>query len=820
MPKLHEHDEILRPNSSVLSGLSDEAFEAVERRRTHCNMHSITPDTVDAEVRFGRANRKFRGQRERQKRQVDQTDRQRKAGENVGGGRKRSKENVDEILAPFFQVKFRRILDGEWSSIVLLSSLAFSQCCGALGLSNQSFWTVHLVGLGRISGTFSVSIAIGFQTNDNMLKLVRLLKFVHFNVDLVFYVDLGVSVGRILFECIGNGLSSLFRQLLFTIWLSGLHDVMATQMLPLPNSDAPNTFVLSDPPLGLFDPIEISPAVVPRYPSPGEALSPMYPSFPSTYDPVLTGRCPVNFSSVSSIMGKTASDCSAPLAALVGNVICCPQLRSLLHVFQGISGKISDKLVLEEAVADDCFSDIINVLASRGANRTISKLCSVKSSNLTGGSCPVKDMAKFEKLVNISKLLDSCSNVDPLKECCRPVCQPAIAEAALRISLTDSSLVESANVIGKPTGLDFISDCKEVVYAWLSRKLPLDAANTAFRILSSCKVNKVCPLEFKEPSAVIKACSDAASPNPSCCGSLNTYVATIQKQMLITNRQAINCATLFGSMLQKGGVMTNVYELCDVDLKDFSLQGCLLRSLPADVIFDNSSGFSFTCDLNDNIAAPWPSSSSLSSLPLCAPGGVKNNNNWLEHRDVTACITNVSQCYLNSKSVERRSPKILLLEESEEEKWVKGLEGDLTGANRRRWWRRQGWEVEDRQEEVASTRQRARAVCLWVQVEQMGFKGVGGLPSGINEDDNGQIGGGGVDDVGRWRIDERRWRRRGCEVEDRQEEEEVASARQVGSTLVGREERGHARVIVLAALETSFGYARQDVSTLRKFSTG
>lgn len=43
--------------------------------------------------------------------------------------------------------------------------------------------------------------------------------------------------------------------------------------------------------------------------------------------------------------------------------------------------------------------------------------------------------------------------------------------------------------------------------------------------------------------------------------------------MLITNRQAIMCAIALGSMLLKGGVMTNIYELCDVDLKDFSLQG-------------------------------------------------------------------------------------------------------------------------------------------------------------------------------------------------------------------------------------------------------
>lgn len=83
----------------------------------------------------------------------------------------------------------------------------------------------------------------------------------------------------------------------------------------------------------------------------------------------------------------------------------------------------------------------------------------------------------------------------------------------------------------------------------------------------------VCPLDFKQPSEVIKACQNLAAPSPSCCSSLNSYIAEIQKQMLITNRQAIICATVFGSMLQRAGVMTNVYQLCDVDLKDFSLQG-------------------------------------------------------------------------------------------------------------------------------------------------------------------------------------------------------------------------------------------------------
>ncbi|XP_010276075.1 PREDICTED: uncharacterized GPI-anchored protein At1g61900-like isoform X2 [Nelumbo nucifera] len=41
--------------------------------------------------------------------------------------------------------------------------------------------------------------------------------------------------------------------------------------------------------------------------------------------------------------------------------------------------------------------------------------------------------------------------------------------------------------------------------------------------------------------------------------------------------------------------------------------GCLLPSLPSDATFDKSSGISFLCDLNDNIAAPWPSTSQIPS---------------------------------------------------------------------------------------------------------------------------------------------------------------------------------------------------------------
>ncbi|KAJ1296475.1 hypothetical protein BS78_01G303600 [Paspalum vaginatum] len=405
---------------------------------------------------------------------------------------------------------------------------------------------------------------------------------------------------------------------LFVIWLCGIQHVLSQKTTLEPK----DKFLLSDPPIGLLDPIEISPSVIPNT-NPIEPLSPMYPNYTS-YDPVLTGKCHVNFSALSDIMQKTASDCSIPLAPLVADVICCPQVNSLMNIFQAAYGSANDTLVLNQASANACFSDIMSILASRGANTNIPELCTLRPSNLTDASCPVKDISSFEKIVNVSKLLDACSSVDPLKECCRPVCQPAIAEAAVHISSGGANMLGSSSIPGSSAAIDAVSDCKGVVQSWLSMKLSSEEANSAFRVLSGCKVNKVCPLEFDAPSSVVKACGKASTSATSCCAALHTYIGTRQKQIFVTNLQAINCATMFGSMLQKAGVVDDVYGLCDIDLKDFSLQafgqqGCLLRSLPTDISFDNATGISFTCDLSDNIAAPWPSSSSIQSLSLCAP---------------------------------------------------------------------------------------------------------------------------------------------------------------------------------------------------------
>lgn len=75
-----------------------------------------------------------------------------------------------------------------------------------------------------------------------------------------------------------------------------------------------------------------------------------------------------------------------------------------------------------------------------------------------------------------------------------------------------------------------------------------------------------------------------------------------------------------------------VFEFAIISYKFNQCLGCLLRSFPADVIFDNTTGVSFTCDLSDNIAAPWPSSSSISSMSFCAPGKLISRNiiRWLE----------------------------------------------------------------------------------------------------------------------------------------------------------------------------------------------
>lgn len=90
-----------------------------------------------------------------------------------------------------------------------------------------------------------------------------------------------------------------------------------------------------------------------------------------------------------------------------------------------------------------------------------------------------------------------------------------------------------------------------------------------FVLLSS----SVCPLVFPNMTDVGKECGSVISNQTSCCKSMESYVSKLQQQSFLTNLQALNCAASLGMRLQKANISYNVYNLCHINLKDFSLQG-------------------------------------------------------------------------------------------------------------------------------------------------------------------------------------------------------------------------------------------------------
>ncbi|XP_015574324.1 uncharacterized GPI-anchored protein At1g61900 isoform X2 [Ricinus communis] len=363
---------------------------------------------------------------------------------------------------------------------------------------------------------------------------------------------------------------------------------------------------------------EISPNAGPQPFLPILAPSPLQP-FTNGSIPKLSGLCTLNFTAAESLMSMTSIDCLGVFAPLLANVICCPQLEATLAILIGQSSKETNVLALNGTVSKHCLSDIEQILVGQGAADNVKRICSVHPSNLTEGSCPVKDVNEFESTVDSSKLLAACMKIDPVRECCDQVCQNAISEAATRIALKASEILSLGGAHGLPEHSTRINDCKHIVLRWLASKLDPSHAKEVLRGLSNCNVNKVCPLVFPDMSHVAKGCGNGVSNTAGCCSAVDSYVSHLQKQTLITNLQALDCATTLGMELQKSNITRNVYSLCHISLKDFSLQvakqesGCLLPSLPSDATLDKSSGISFICDLNDNIPAPWPSSSQLSA---------------------------------------------------------------------------------------------------------------------------------------------------------------------------------------------------------------
>ncbi|TKY72151.1 GPI-anchored protein [Spatholobus suberectus] len=348
------------------------------------------------------------------------------------------------------------------------------------------------------------------------------------------------------------------------------------------------------------------------------APSPLAP-FTNTSIPKLSGLCTLNFTTAKSLISVTAIDCWEVFAPFLANVICCPQLEATLTILIGQSSKYTNVLALNGTDAKHCLADVEQILMGQGATNNLKKICSIHSLNLTEASCPVKNVNDFYDMVDTTKLLTACGKIDPVKECCYQICQNAILEAATTIASKGSDILAIDAPHVQPEHSIQVNDCRNIVLRWVASKLEPSQAKKVLRGLSNCNVNKVCPLVFPDTKQVANGCGDGISNKTACCNAMESYVSHLQKQSFITNLQALDCAETLAMKLKRSNITADVYGLCHISLKDFSLQvgnqeaGCLLPSLPSDATFDRISGISFLCDLNDNIPAPWPSTSQLAS---------------------------------------------------------------------------------------------------------------------------------------------------------------------------------------------------------------
>ncbi|WJX27144.1 hypothetical protein P8452_15996 [Trifolium repens] len=348
------------------------------------------------------------------------------------------------------------------------------------------------------------------------------------------------------------------------------------------------------------------------------APSPLTP-FTNISIPKLSGQCTLNFTTAKSLLSVTAIDCWEFFAPYLANVMCCPQLEATLTVLIGQSSKYTNALALNGTVAKHCLSDVEQILMGQGASGDLKKICSINSSNLTEASCPVKHVNDFSDMVDTSKLLIACEDIDPVKECCYQICHNAILEAATTIASKGSNILDLDASRDLPEHSIRVNDCRNIVLRWIASKLDPSHAKKVLRGLSNCRLNKVCPLVLPDVKQVAKGCGNRIRNKTVCCNAMESYVSHVQKQTFVTNLQALGCAETLAMKLKKSNVTDDVYSLCRITLKDFSPQvaiqesGCLLPSLPSDAIFDSSTGVTFLCDLNDNIPAPWPSTSQVAT---------------------------------------------------------------------------------------------------------------------------------------------------------------------------------------------------------------
>ncbi|KAJ1428746.1 putative GPI-anchored protein [Sesbania bispinosa] len=302
------------------------------------------------------------------------------------------------------------------------------------------------------------------------------------------------------------------------------------------------------------------------------APSPLAP-FTNTSIPKLSGLCTLNFTAAENLLSVTAIDCWEVFAPFLANVICCPQLEATLTILIGQSSKYTNVLALNGTVAKHCLSDMEQILMGQGGTGDLKRLCSIHSSNLTESSCPIKNVNDFNDIVDTSKLLTACEKIDPVKECCYQICHNAILEAATTIASKGSDIlgIDTSHVL--PEHSNRVNDCRNIVLRWVASKLDPSQAKKVLRGLSNCNVNKVCPLVLAEPKQVAKGCGNGISNKTACCNAMESYVSHLQKQSFITNLQALDCAETLAMKLKRANITEDVYSLCHISLKDFSLQG-------------------------------------------------------------------------------------------------------------------------------------------------------------------------------------------------------------------------------------------------------
>ncbi|CAK9146849.1 unnamed protein product [Ilex paraguariensis] len=234
---------------------------------------------------------------------------------------------------------------------------------------------------------------------------------------------------------------------------------------------------------------EISPDAAPQPLLPLLAPSPLTPFTNSTV-PKLSGLCMLNFDAVESMMNMTSTDCMAVFAPFLANVICCPQLEATLVILLGQSSKDTNMLALNGTHAKHCLSDFEQILVGQGANNNLQQICAIRPSNLTEGSCPVKNVNEFESTVDSSQLLSACGKIDLVNECCEQVCQNAISEAAKKLALKAYDLLSMDGSHALSDHSTRVNDCKSIILRWLASKLDPPQSKGILRGLSNCNINK------------------------------------------------------------------------------------------------------------------------------------------------------------------------------------------------------------------------------------------------------------------------------------------------------------------------------------------